>query len=911
METFLLKVVKTVFKKELDLTNLVFVLPNQRAGIYLRKHYKNQILETKFFPEILTFDNLAEQLSGIYKSSAIELLFDFYKIYTKETPDNKTDTFEVFSNWAITVLNDFNEIDSYLVDPKAIFSSLKEINKLHNWNPNTELTKDYLIFFKNLEKYYHTFYKYLIAEKKGYQGLIFREAVKSLHSFIENTRHHFVFVGFNHLKTSESQILQELLVAGKASVYWNVPKNLLENKHPAGQFIRHYLSDWSYYKNNKIDWISTKSIDPDNIEIIGAPKNVGMIKYVGELIDASKDTDKTAIVLTDQNVLPISLNSLPKKIDTVNITMGFPLVYFPFSNLVKHIFEMHIHAISHGNTSYYYKTVLRILTHPIIQTHFNRVDRLVTNLTAKNSVTIHYADIKTSGESIIINDFEVLLKLFKPIKDNSIQVLLHKINSLIAVLKNKQQGFEKEVLYKHFKLNQKLLQLNDKYPYFENKVKDIVPVKAFFQLYKKIIALENLNFIGEPLQGLQIMGFLETQALDFKHLIITSMNEGTIPKGKKPKSFIPFDIRKHYKLLTYREEDAIMSYHFFRLLEASEKVTLLFNNQTDTFGSGEKSQFLTQLLWKHPEIRQKIINPKVKSQNLELQQINKTPAVIKRLKEIATKGFSPSSLATYLYNPITFYQQKILKIKELDSIEETVTDTTMGTVIHDTLEELYKPFVGKLLREKSLQKLIPAIPEQVKRAFKKTYKNGQFNQGKNRLIYEVIVNFVKRFISDEINTVKSGKIIRILSLEASLSHEVDFPKFNFPIQFVGKVDRIDEVNGVVRIIDYKSGKVESGQLRLDDFLKISTDYKYSKGLQVMLYAYLYSQQKSFDKEKKLQAGIISFKNLKSGFMPVNFAPPRSKLDICITTTHFEEFLKALENLLLEIFDTDIPFIESE
>jgi len=356
MESFLLKVVKKILSENLYLGEVVFVLPNQRAGVHAKRHLKNQINGTTLFPEIVTFDSLAQQISDIPKTSGVELLFEFYEIYKQETSKEKVEAFDVFSNWAPTVLNDFNEIDAYLIDSKSIFTNLKEINQLQNWNPNTDLTQNYLCFLKDLEKYYKALYKKLIVSKKGYQGLILKEAVESLTPFIQNTNKQFIFIGFNQLKTSESQIIQELLEADKASIFWDISERLFSSNHPAGSFIRSYQSNWKYYNKNKINWISKLNLNAANIEIIGIPKNVGMIKYVGELLNQSKKSIDTALILADQNLLPITLNSLPKKIEKVNITMGLPLKYFPFSDLVKAIFELHIQSNSQ-TTSYNFNSL--------------------------------------------------------------------------------------------------------------------------------------------------------------------------------------------------------------------------------------------------------------------------------------------------------------------------------------------------------------------------------------------------------------------------------------------------------------------------------------------------------------------------------------------------------------------------
>lgn len=905
MDSFLLKVVKSVLSKHINLGEVVFVLPNQRAGVHLKKYIKEQIKNTSLFPEIITFDSLAQQIADLPKIFPIELLFEFYEVYKKQTDVKKIESFDVFSNWATTVLNDFNEIDAYLIESKSIFASLKDINELQNWNPNTELTQNYLSFLKDLEKYYKALNEKLLLDKKGSQGLILKEAVASLTTFIQNTKTHFVFVGFNQLKTSESQIIQELLEHKKAAIYWDISKTMLSSNSVAGSFIRSYQKTWKYYAENQMNWITDATLNVDTVEIIGVPKNVGMIKYAGEMLNQVKEPIDTALVLADQNLLPITLNSLPKEIEKVNITMGLPLKNFPFSDLVQAIFQLHIQFHAQQEGKYYYKNIVKIIQHPIILTHFKNIDKLISNILSKNLV-YYTADDLTELVKESDPENKQLLFVFK--KTNSIDALLKLFISLIDYLQNKTNGYEKEVLYKHFQLNQQLIRLIHTFNFYKKESEGNDALKIFFEVYKSLLFSENLNFIGEPLEGLQIMGFLETQALDFNHIILTSLNEGILPKSNSKPSFIPFDLRKYYGLPTYHEENANLAYHFFRLINASKKVSLLYNNQTDTFGGGEKSQFLTQLLWEFPKITQKTINPIVQSNSVTKLRIAKTDAVINQLKRIASKGFSPSALGSYLYNPIGFYQQRILGIKEAIVVEETVADNTMGTIIHNVLEKLFTPFVGKILIEKNIKSLFPRIKKEVLSSFIEEYPKGQVKEGKNRLVYEVIVQFINRFLKKEQQKVKEGRVIRIVALEKSLEATIDFPNFDFPIKIKGIVDRIDEVDGVVQIIDYKSGKVLPNQLNINDFDKLATEYKYSKSLQILLYAYLFTQNELYDSSKELQAGIISFKNLQTGYMPVNFGTTRKK-DFTITTTRLEGFIETTEQLLLEIFNLNIPFEE--
>ena len=888
--TFLQQVVSQLLDKDIPHAQLVFILPNQRAGIYLRDELIKQIAQTSFFPEIRTFDNFAEQISDIPKTSSLELLFDFYSIYKQETPDKKIDSFEEFSGWASIVLDDFNDIDANLINQKDIFTNLKSINTIHNWTweAETEMTKNYLIFFQKLEKYYTAFYSFLKDNNKGYQGLILREANSQIAKHITETDKHYVFVGFNYLKKSESEIIQKLLTANKASIYWDISEEMMQTNHSAGYFIRKYKSEWRYFEKNKINWITSKNLDPSRISVTGIPRNVGMIKYAGELIKA-QNTKQQALVLSNQNLLQVALNSLPKTLDSVNITMGVPVKEFPLSDLITQLFQLDIHKNKKG---YYYQSLLKVLQHPILLENIAGIPDIIQLLNKMNKVYIRPEDLSDNIDNYTI-DFAQIQNLLTTNTSNI--DFLKKINNLLIFLKEKERT-DIEILHKQHQINVQLTELLNQYSSY---IKDL---KGLNHLYSKLLFSENITYIGSPNEGLQIMGFLETQVIDFENLIITSVNEGVLPKGKQNKSFIPFDLRLHFDLLTYKDEDAITSYHFYRLLNNAKRVELLYNTEKGTFGTGEMSRYIIQLLWKYPEIKQQLVSAKLTSKKVEVAQIYKTPAVLTQLKILASEGFSPSSIGSYVYNPMEFYYSKILRIKEVDEIEETVAANTMGTVLHEALEDLYKPFRGQILRGDELKKVLPIIEKTTQKHFKKNYKNGNISKGKNKLIFEVVVSFIRRFIKHEILEINKGRVIRIIALEQKFKEKIKFSAFDFPITIRGTVDRIDEVDGVLRIVDYKSGMVIPSQLNLDYFDKIR-DYKYSKGMQLMLYAYLYVSKKRFGYHQELQAGIISFKNLNKGFMPVKFA---SK-DFSIDANRLENFILAVQDLFIDIFNIEIPF----
>tara|TARA_B100000768_G_scaffold73247_1_gene70189 strand:- start:2530 stop:3765 length:1236 start_codon:yes stop_codon:yes gene_type:complete len=405
------------------------------------------------------------------------------------------------------------------------------------------------------------------------------------------------------------------------------------------------------------------------------------------------------------------------------------------------------------------------------------------------------------------------------------------------------------------------------------------------------------------------MGMLETRVLDFENVIITSVNEGVIPSNSQQNSFIPFDVKVAYGLPTYREKDAIYSYHFFRLIQRAKNVFIIYNTEHDSFGSGEKSRFVKQLEIIRNDISKKIVSPKVITEKSELKEIFKNDDILEKLKELATKGISPSAFTNYLYNPISFYKQKILKIREFEGVEETIAANTLGTVVHETLDELYKPFTGKYLQVKDIDGMEKKSKDLIVKHFKNEFRNGDVSTGKNRLIFEVANRFVHNFLNQEKTLLKDeNNQLKILACEETLSTKIRVAGIDFPIKIHGQVDRVDELNGVTRIVDYKTGMVKDTNLKLIDFENIR-DLKYHKAIQVLLYAFLYTKNKNYNFEKPLEAGIFSFKNLKNGFLSMNFSSSNKNPKNNISEEKLEEFMVAFKDLLAEIYNTEVSFLE--
>jgi ATP-dependent helicase/DNAse subunit B len=408
------------------------------------------------------------------------------------------------------------------------------------------------------------------------------------------------------------------------------------------------------------------------------------------------------------------------------------------------------------------------------------------------------------------------------------------------------------------------------------------------------------------------MGVLESRVLDFENVIITSVNEGKFPSGKSQNSFIPYDVKRELGLPTYKEKDAIYSYHFYHLLMRAKNIYLLYNTDNEGIDAGEKSRFLTQLeIEKQPKhtLTHEIYNAVLPKTAYEIMEIEKTPKVLERLKEIATdKGFSPSSLTSYIRNPMQFYFQRVLRIRDVEEVEESVAVNTLGTIIHEALEELYEPFVGIYLAEHHIETMLSKIEEVTLKQFKIVYKEGEIKKGKNLLAFEVAKRNIYNFLLTEKKAIQNNDAIKVMCLEAPLEVIIEHEDLPYPVKIAGKVDRIEERNGSIRIIDYKSGKVEQRHLRINDFDGLTTSLKNEKVIQLLCYAMMFQNSEMFQNQD-IQAGIISFKNMKEGFMPFGIRKGKNAIPE-INSETIEAFKIELVHLILEILDKNIPFKET-
>ncbi|MBT8296540.1 MAG: PD-(D/E)XK nuclease family protein, partial [Gramella sp.] len=662
MESFIREVLQKLKSSATPLSEIIFILPSKRAGSYLIKELAALSEKNIFAPTIYSVEEFTEVISGLESIDNTISLFEFYEVYKRLTPPGEVEDFETFITWAQSLIQDFNEIDRYLIDHKPFFDYLSGIQDIKHWylqEEKTELIQRYLKFWKNLPAFYEELSKVLTAKNQGYQGLIYRKASENIKSYISENAGKHVFIGFNALNASEQTIIQELLENDRAEVFWDMDETFYKDStHAASIFIREYLKDWKYYQTRSYEHFSENYSRDKKIKFIGVPKNIGQAKYIGEILTSlqPQELENTAIVLGEEELLLPVLNSLPSEINELNITMGFPVKNAPVNSLFENLFQIH----TSNSDEYYYKDVISILNHPSLNPLLDsHAEALISRINTENLVYLKFNMIQAAFPDAIKG---IIKACFQPKKD-SVSTLIAHLQALIQYLKEHlKQDEEKislEFLYHFHVLFNKLENLNETYPHLKT-------IKSLYNLYKELLTTETLDFQGKPFKGLQLMGMLESRALDFETVIITSLNEGVLPAGKSDNSFIPYDLKQEYKLPTYREKDAVYTYHFYRLLQRAKNVFLLYNTEADGLNSGEKSRFLTQLeIEKKPahDLKKLLVGPKVPQVNNQLKEVQKTPAMLDRIKSLAKSGFSPSALTTYVRNPIDFYHQYVLGVR--------------------------------------------------------------------------------------------------------------------------------------------------------------------------------------------------------------------------------------------------------
>lgn len=894
MQTFIDDVLSLELKETASAKT--YILPSRRAGTILRQKLAAQSTATTFAPQIYSIEEFIEHIAGLSTGSNIQLTFTLYESYKEVITDDPV-TFQVFCSWAQPMLSDFNEIDRYLLDQQSIFNHLRDIKEISNhWSSSTnELVVNYVNFWNSLAPIYKSFCEKCLNQKTVHQGYIYRQAVDAVEHYIDSnldTRH--IFLGFNALNTAEQQLIQALLAKGTNTIYWDTENHFLKNKsHEAGLFIRAHKGNWPYYKGNTFTSINNNYASSKHFNVYTVSQDVHQAKTVGSILSESsiEEISKTAIILGDESLLIPILNSLPKKITRVNITMGIPLSKTPTASFFDQLITLKKQV---SNRGFYYKDLLVFLQNPLTSKLLgDSVNTIQKEITKQNKIFIPSEDFQINEDLIYSNLVNIL---FKQWTDSPI-IALDNIIEIIEIFKNifskESHSLQLEYIYGFFKAFNKLKEITQTHSYIED-----IPTLIYF--YREVVSSETIDLTGDPEQGLQIMGVLESRVLDYERIIVTSVNESVLPSGKSQNSYIPYDLKKLYNLPTYAEKDAIYAYHFYHLLHRSKHINLLYTTQSEGLGGSEPSRFIRQLEQeKIHTIHHHTVTPAITYNIPYTRVIYKDDIILKEINNLLKRGISPSALTTYIRNPLRFYERYVLRINDSDSVEETVAANTMGTIVHNALEVLYTPYISKQITVQILKQLTTQVTQEVTNQFKKEYGLAHITEGKNHIIYEVVCRYVENYLHKEIQRITNGDTVFIKALEEDLKgiHLID------DVYLRGKVDLVEERNGNLNIIDYKTGKVEQRDLNLSDWQDLLLpEGKSEKAFQVLMYAYMMNKSKPLN--LPVSVGIISFKNLQSGYLPFRFN--RSE---AVTEETLLQFEFILQQLINEILDPTIPFQE--
>lgn len=905
-QSFLEYVLKDMEANGFQIESCTYVLPSKRSGYFLKQHIANATDKNIFAPQIISIEDFLQDIATLNKASSLDLLLELYEAY-KATCTMEPDGFDSFLNWSQMLLQDFNEIDRYLVPSKDILNYLSAIKELDHWSlqkQKTELVQNYLELWNSLEKLYDIFKTQLLAKGKGYQGLIYRTAAKNIGDYCDNkVNAPIVFIGFNALSTAEANIVQHLLENTVCEVYWDIDSYFLNDPlHDAGLFIRKYLKEWPHYKSNEPKGIHTAFLTSKKITVTGVPKRISQAKWVGKLLQEvalGKTMEKTAIVLADESLLAPMLKAVPEQVGQVNITMGLPLaetVLYSFVNCYLDVTD------SKNERGWFYKTVLKMLSNPYCQ---KIASSQKTDFVAKVTRAIKANNLLYLKKEHVLNHFESenLYEVFFPSKPISaldcIANCLFLVNQLKDIYQKEKNAVELEYLYRFFTVFNQLLRHIDSFSFQ-------VTVKTLKRLLGELANVETVDFLGEPLTGLQIMGMLESRNLDFDTVLLTSINEGILPSGKGGGSFIPHDVKKQYGLPTYKEKDAIYAYHFHRLIKRAKTVHIVYNTEPNVLGGGEKSRLISQLLTDENMaefVSHKIASPTIRLSPKLSPPLTKTPLLLQKIKELAIDGFSPTSLTNYIKNPMEFYQKNVLNLLEIEKVEEGIAANTFGNIVHDSLHTLYLPFLGKWLSLDGVLGLKPKIGPVVRSFFEKHLPGVDFSTGRFLLVFRVIEKYLQNFIDMELQQLSVHKI-KIMHLEENFEADIHIPELDFPIRLRGILDRIDEFDGVVRIVDYKTGAAEARNVRFKNWEELFSDHGKSKAFQLLCYALLYAHSNKGHRD--IKAGIYAIKTLNDGFLQLVHNKAYLVKDELLN-----EFEERLKHLLLEICDSHLPFVDNE
>ncbi|AZZ57888.1 PD-(D/E)XK nuclease family protein [Riemerella anatipestifer] len=885
---FLNKIVDELLEQSSDLSRFNIVLPGKRPVVFIKDILKNQKKYSGLLPQFSTIEELIKDISSYQEIKGISLWLFAYNVYRQLF---SAEDFGQFLKWFPTLLKDWDDILKFSDSDEAVLEYMFDEERIKNWGETLgeedNARQRNLNFWQKMTTFLPLLKKELKVKQWATSGMLHQEAKSKVKLFAEQTSEQYVFCGFNAFTPVEELLVRQLLQWDKAQCFFQADEYYIKDKRQeAGQFLRRYI-DWAEFNDYRnFSWVENQFSQPKNINVYEVSGNVTQTQVIPKIFKDYKESDysKTALVLLDENLLPACLEVL-SEVPKVNITMGLPLKNLSFSNAMKQIFYLH-KQLEKKSSTYYHHDVVGILETLPTDVQEDKIIRAFVNyISEHNIVYVSYS---------LLKEYLGGLNFFNIFEKKGVKELLEILIDFCYQLKYKPID---DIQYENISYFEKSFKIvkNQLEPYqFEVSIEDLEV------LVNQMVSAESVDFQGEPLSGLQVMGLLETRLLNFENIILLSTNEGKLPLGNSQNTYLPFDVRKNFGLNTFLENDGIYAYHFYRLLQDAHHIHLLYNALSSGVNTGEKSRFITQIEMESPHQVQKIMVEN-ESQPVEVlpMVVSKTPQVMERLKEWQ-HNIAASHLTTYLYNPIDFYAKVVLKIKETSEIEEELSLRNYGNLVHYALEFLYGKLKGKILTPQDLEWAITQIDESVEFAIKTLKHQPEF--------YERGMNFVhqqmaKKVIGDvlklDLELVSSGNTLEILDLEKEIKDVKFKVSDELEVAFKGFIDRIDRLNGNLRVIDYKTAKTKNLRLKISDknreTLLKNKDYK--QALQLCIYAYAMGQLSEF-LGKDISCGIWSFAEVSRGVQMLEIDGDLS------------DAMASISSIITEILNPDIDFEES-
>ncbi len=899
-----------------NLKDICFVFPNRRSSIFFQRYLGEVSKSTIFSPTLITINDLFYNLSGLRNSDKISLLTLLYSVYSRyNTAANES--FDDFIYWGDMILNDFDDVDKYLVDANHLFTNIKDLKDIDsgfsflsedqreaikefwgNFSPFSKEKKEqsFLSLWTILYDIYIDFKNELRIKGEGYEGMIYRSVADQINKTNQfpvflNKYKKIVFVALNALNKCEKVLLNALRDSGKGDFYWDYYGDIIKDPYNKSSLfmsenVVNYPSKYQLTKQDKFQ-------NPE-IEVIGIPSKVGQAKYVHkilqDLLSSSHLTQpeliKTAVVLPDETLLLPLLNSIPDDIKLINVTMGYSLSNTNISSFMTLISSLQNKVrLYHSKISFYYSTVLDILDHPYIkeidQTLLNTIrDKIIKN----NMAFISPHELRGAPilDAVFIPVSHMVIdrdKVVGSIADYQLNILLE--------LQKLVNDLDKEFIFAYFKSI--------------NRLKDIdLPIKpdTYFKLLHQITSGISIPFSGEPLSGLQIMGPLETRSLDFENMIILSINDGVFPSSSVSSSFIPYNLRRGWGLPNYEFQDSISAYHFYRSIYRVNKLFLIYDTRVEGVKSGEVSRFVKQLKYHHElPVKEKIISVNIDNRQRKQTLIEKNKNMLEALYQLE---FSPSSFRSYLDCPLKFYYEKIEKLKRPQELIFEMEANSFGTLFHKVMSDIYSPFINTNIHKKEIEETIRdkgAILKYIHNAFNICFGIDDIF-GRNKIIEVLVERYVKRVLQHDMELVPFSYLLS----EKNVVSTIYIDSLAKDIKLKGIIDRVDKVDGSYRIIDYKTGSFNINYNEINDLFDPESDAPPNAAFQLIFYLYLLSKDRIMFGNNSLNQDntILSIYSLKDIFKDVTpqFMLKGEELSL------FENNLK---KLLEEIFDLTQPF----